>query len=382
MKQFFMPTKIVHGSGSLSALGSFLPGKERVLLVTDRVLVSIGTARKVLDVLDARKIRSTVFDEVPANPHEDVVEKALERARKDGCGAVVALGGGSPLDVGKMVAFLLTNPGRLSEYQWDNRAAEAPCAPLVQIPTTAGTGSEVTCTAVIVSRDTKKGIRREELFARAAIIDPELMVTMPPHITSTTGIDAFTHAYEAWVGRGANPLTDALAVETMQRLIEYLPRAYANGEDRQAREQVALAAVMGGIAMDQAGLGFIHSCSGPVASVYDVPHGLSNAVFLPHAMRFNMLASLEKHARMAGWFGVDTIAMPPRDAAEEAIACVVRFLEDLQIPRGLQSYFRDEADIPRFAEAACQMFLMKNNPRTPRPEELIPVYESVLKEEE
>ncbi len=379
-KKFFMPTRVYHGLGSLNELSNLFSEKDNVFLVTDKVLVSIGVAKKVMDILEANKVKYTVFDDVPVNPHEEAVVSALALAKKNNCNAVISLGGGSPLDVGKMVAFLLTNSGTLSEYQWDNKATEAPMAKLVNIPTTAGTGSEVTATAVIISRNTKKGIKRDDLFAHAAIIDPALMVTMPPHITSTTGIDAFTHAYEAYVGLGSNPMTDAWAVEAMQLIIEYLPRAFSNGEDIEAREKVALAAVLAGVAMDQAGLGFIHSCSGPVASYYNVPHGLSNAVFLPYALRFNMLAKLDKHVELAEMFGIDVTGLSKREAAELAIDAVCQFLSDLNIPEGLFNYFEKEEDIPVFAQAACDMFLMRNNPRKPRPEELIPIFEAILKE--
>ena len=375
-----MPTRVYHGLGSLSELKNLFSEGDNVFIVTDKVLVSIGVAKKVMDILDEKKIKYTVFDDVPVNPHEEAVDKAMNLAEKSGCNSVIALGGGSPLDVGKMVAFLMTNSGSLEEYQWNNKPTEAPMAKLVNIPTTAGTGSEVTATAVIISRNTKKGIKRDDLFAHAAIIDPALMVTMPPHITSTTGIDAFTHAYEAFVGLGSNPVTDAWAVEAMQLLIEYLPRAFVNGEDIVAREKVALAAVLAGIAMDQAGLGFIHSCSGPVASYYNVPHGLSNAVFLPYALRFNMLSNLDKHVQIAEMFGMDVSGLSKREAAELAIDAVCQYLSDLNIPEGLYDYFEKDEDIPVFAEAACNMFLMKNNPRKPRPEKLIPIFEAILKE--
>ncbi len=379
-KKFFMPTKVFHGQGSLKELKNLLQKEDNVFIVTDKVLVGIGIAKKVMDILEEKSIRYTVFSEVPVNPHEDSVQKAVELAKKNGCNAVIALGGGSPLDVGKMVAFLLTNSGTLEEYQWDNKPTEAPMAKLINIPTTAGTGSEVTATAVIISRDTKKGIKRDDLFAYAAIIDPLLMVSMPPHITSTTGIDAFTHAYESFVGLGSNPVTDAWAIEAMQLIIEYLPRAYVNGEDLEAREKVSIAAVLAGVAMDQAGLGFIHSCSGPVASYYDVPHGLSNAVFLPYALRFNMLANLDKHVAIAEMFGMDVSGLSKREAAELAVDAVAQFLDDLDIPEGLYSYFQKDEDIAVFADAACNMFLMKNNPRKPKVEELIPIFEAILKE--
>ena len=379
MKQFYMPTRIVHGAGSLSRLPEFLAPEDHVFLVTDKTLVGLGLAKKVMDLVADRGARCTVYSEVPVNPREEEVNRALELARERECNCVIALGGGSPLDVGKMVAFLLTNPGRLEEYQWDGRPTEAPMAKLINIPTTAGTGSEVTSTAVIISRNTKKGIKRDDLFALAAIIDPQVMSTMPPFITATTGIDAFTHAYEAYVGLGANPITDAWALEAMKLIIEYLPRAYANGNDMEAREKVAQAAVLAGVAMDQAGLGFVHSCSGPVASHYNVAHGLSNAVFLPYALSFNLIACPEKHAEIARLFGADLSGLSPREAAGQAVECVLGLLEDLEIPADLTNYFEKDEDIPRFAQEACDMFLMRNNPRRPRPEQLIPVFEAILK---
>ncbi|WP_227764906.1 iron-containing alcohol dehydrogenase family protein [Zhaonella formicivorans] len=377
-KRFFLPTQLIHGAGALKELGKFVSKDDNVIVVTDKGLVKVGLVEKLLAELATIGATWAVFDDIEPNPHADTVRKALAFAKEQGVNTVVTIGGGSPMDVAKVVAMLLTNEGDISDYQWNGKAVTKPPATLVAIPTTAGTGSEVTRTAVIIDRNTKKGIGNDALFPKAALVDPELMVSLPPQITAFTGMDALTHAIEAYVGLGANPATDAWALQAIELLVEYLPKAFANGADLEAREKVALASSMAGAAMDQAGLGFIHAMSGPLSSYYDVPHGLSNAVLLPYGMQFNLIAAPKKMARIAQLFGVDTFGMSLREAAQAAVDAVEQLCRDLEIPADLSSYCQAEEDIEKFAVEAINMFLMRNNPRRPRVSDCADVFRKVL----
>lgn len=377
-KRFYLPTQLIHGAGSRKEIKRFIKPEDKVLIVTDKGLVKAGVVEKVINELDEIGVEYVVYDEVKANPHVDAVQAALDLAKKDAVKAVVAVGGGSPMDVAKAVAMLITNGGTYEDYQWNGKMPTQPSATLVQIPTTAGTGSEVTRCAVIIDRNTKKGVNLDEFFATAALIDAELMVSLPPAITSTTGMDALTHAIEAYIGLGSNPVTDAWAIQAIELLAEYLPKAFANGANIEAREKVALASSLAGVAMDQAGLGFVHAMSGPLSSYYDVPHGLSNAVLLPYGMQFNLIAVPEKMARIAVALGVDTYGMSVKEAAQAAVDAVQELCWDLEIPEDMSEYFKKEEDIELFAKEALNMFLMRNNPRKPSLKDCAEVFRSVL----
>lgn len=377
-KRFYLPTQLIHGAGALHELTKFITRDDHVVVITDKGLVQAGIAAKLLNVLQAIGSNYCVFDDVEPNPHADTVRKAVAFAQSNGATAVVTIGGGSPMDVAKVVALLLTNEGDLADYQWNGKAVDKAPATLIAIPTTAGTGSEVTRTAVIIDRNTKKGLGNDALFPKAALVDAELMVSLPAQLTAVTGMDALTHAIEAYIGLGSNPATDAWALQAIELLAEYLPKAYANGANLEAREKVALASSLAGAAMDQAGLGFVHAMSGPLSSYYDVPHGLSNAVLLPFGLRFNAIAVPEKMADIAGLLGVDTSRMSLREAAAAAVEAVEQLCWDLEIPADLASYLRAEEDIEKFATEAMNMFLMRNNPRKPRVSDCAEVFRCVL----
>lgn len=383
MNRFLLPTEVISGAGCLVELKRFVRRGDRVALVTDESLVKLGLVKRVEDVLVDLGASVEVFAEVPANPHAEVVNKCRAFVEGMKASVVVCLGGGSPMDVAKVVAMLATNEGSWEDYQWNmKQPANAPL-PYIAIPTTSGTGSEVTKTSVIIDRNSKKGTGGDFFFARAALLDPTLMVSLPPHLTSTTGVDALTHAIEAYVGRNHQAFTDALALEAISILANYLPRAFADGSDLVAREKVAIAAAMAGLAMDQSGLGVVHALSGPLSSYYDVPHGLSNAVGLPYGMAYNLIAVPERYARVAEALGVDTSDMSVREAAEASVVVVEELLDDLQVPVDLSEYFvtygANDEDISKFAKEACGMFLMRNNPRVPQVGDIEGIFEAMLK---
>ncbi|MGI9861671.1 iron-containing alcohol dehydrogenase [Moorella naiadis] len=363
VQRFFLSTEFSFGPGARKELTRLVQAEDRVIIITDAGLVKAGVVAMVEEVLQGRVAGLEVFSQVSVNPHAADVEAACRAARTCGATAVVAVGGGSPMDVAKMVSVLLTNPGTLADYQWERKPFTRPGLKLIVLPTTAGTGSEGTATAVIIDRDTKQGIVGDELLPRAALLDPELMASLPPAITATTGMDALTHAVEALVARGANPFTNALAAEAVRLIAKYLRRAFACGDDLEAREGMALASTLAGVAMDQAGLGVVHAMAGPLSSYYNVPHGLANAVVLPLGMRYNLVAVPEKYAFIAGLLGVPVQNLTSRAAALEAVRAVQELQADLQIRPTLKDDLRDPADIEKFAREAVAMFICRANPR-------------------
>lgn len=362
IKSFYLPTRIYFGPGARRKLSSFLQAEDRVLVITDRGLVQSGTISKLEEVLNETGCLWEIFSEVPANPQALDVEKALKVARDFKVTAVVALGGGSPMDVAKVVSALITNGGRLEEYQWEGKPFTLPGIPLYMLPTTAGTGSEVTQVAVIVDRATKKGIRSEKLLPLASFIDPELMLTVPPFITAITGMDALTHAIEALVARGSRPLTESWAATAIKLLGQYLRKAFAAGDDLKVREQVAMASTLAGAAMDQAELGIVHALAGPLCSHYDIPHGLANAILLPWGMEYNLVAVLEKYAYIATLLGKKAKG-EIRTRAKEAVTAVRELLSDLELPSTLADFLKEKKNLNQLAQEAANMPLASSNPR-------------------
>ncbi|KUO49412.1 MAG: hypothetical protein APF76_08555 [Desulfitibacter sp. BRH_c19] len=375
---FYMPTRICFGNNALKDIKKFINKSDKVLIITDEGLVSVGIVEMVTKEISSLGIEYEVYDSVEVNPRPQTVEKCLTQVKEMQASVIVGLGGGSPLDVAKIVSVLATNPGTLEEYQWEGKQMENPGLPFIAIATTAGTGSEVTRIAVIVDRNVKKGIVNDYLYPTVAIVDPALIRSLPPHLTSTTGLDALTHAIEAYVGLGANSFSDALAFEAIKLIGEYLPIAFANGDDMLAREQVAKASTLAGMAMDQAGLGMVHAMSSPVASYYDVPHGLANAVLLPHAMKFNVSAAPEKFASIAKFFGIDTSGLSSIEAAHEVVEKVRQFCLELKIPDKYYDYTPTQEEMELFGKEAAETFLARNNPIKLESEACVNIFNKVF----
>lgn len=360
---FNLPTEVVVGTGVYKRLDKLIKTDKKTLIVTDRGLVEAGIVEKIENILIKAGIEPEIFSNVKPNPDQELVQGLTDNMRENNIEQVIAVGGGSPIDGAKTACCLATNEGPLADYQWGDRSFASPALPLIAIPTTAGTGSEVTGVAVITSRETKKGINDREIFPRKAIVDPELMTTLPPYLTAITGMDALTHAVEAYLGLGANPMTDALAARAIELIGDYLPRAYAHGQDLEARYNMALASMLAGVAMDQAGLGIVHSLASPLCTYLHLSHGLANSILLPHGMKFNLIAREEKMARIAGILGADRELLSRREAAEMAIELVRGLQEDLGLTEKMEEVLAVEPDLEQYGQNAANMFLIRNNPR-------------------
>ena len=306
------PTTIKFGCGRISELADQCraAGMTRPLLVTDRALSALPITAQALDVLEAGGLGRAVFDQVDPNPTEANMQAGLEVYRAGGHDGVVAFGGGSALDLGKMVALMVDQPVSVWELEdigdWWTRANPDTIAPIIAVPTTAGTGSEVGRAGVLTDSAThrKKIIFHPKLMPAVTICDPELTVGMPAAITAGTGMDALAHCLEAYCSPHYHPMSQGIALEGMRLVFEYLPRAYATPDDLEARAQMMSAAAMGAVAF-QKGLGAIHALSHPVGAVYNTHHGTTNAVVMPMVLDFNRAAIEARIDRAAAYLGID-----------------------------------------------------------------------------
>jgi 4-hydroxybutyrate dehydrogenase len=347
MQQYNYPTTILFGEGALDELGGRLAGRvRRALLVTDATLVKAGLADRVSGALRARGVETAVFDGVHPNPIEEDVEKGLEAYRAAGCDALVALGGGSPMDTAKVIRFMASHPGPLAQYddaKGGDKLIVHPMPPLYAIPTTAGTGSEVGRSGVILLKATgKKTIFfHPRLMPDIAVLEPTLTAGLPPHITAATGIDAFTHCLEAYFVDAFHPMADGIALEGIRLILKALPAAYADGKDLDARGAMQMAAAMGATAF-QKGLGMIHSLAHPLSARYNTHHGLANALLLPDSLAFlesRPLASAAraKLDRVQGLFREAGLAKGSLSASARALFAslgVTFGLREHKVPRG------------------------------------------------
>ncbi len=344
--------KILFGTGTIEQVGTELNGigATNAAIITDATISQAGWADKVQAALDAAGMKSEVWDGSQAEPSLEVGEEAIAFVRTGGFDSVVGLGGGSAIDIAKGAAVGLTNEGNI--MGWIKEGFSNPLAPMALCPTTAGTGSEVSDTAVFATPELKVGLVSSMLYPDVAIVDPELTISLPGPITANTGIDALCHAIEGFQSVQANPLTDALAIESMRMINRYLRRAYCNGKDIEAREGMALASLLAGIVMGNADTTIGHACG--YAYVYPAtdlhyPHGHAIAITFPYVMEHNALAQLEKHALIAEVLGEDVEGLPLRDAAYLAPIAFKKLMEDLRLPLSLQEVGVTEDMIPMIA---------------------------------
>ena len=303
MKQYNFPTTIYCGVGAVKAFAKFLAEKNhrRILIVTDPTLEKIGLLAKLSDELDKRDVRYAVFAGVHPNPSEEDIETGTGAFKDNDCDSLIGLGGGSPIDAAKTIKIMAAHPPPLERYDDANggdRLMTEPMAPLYAIPTTAGTGSETGRSSVIVMRDSgRKAIFfHPDLMPDIAVLEPEFTVGLPPHITAASGLDALTHNIEAYLAPGLHPMADGIALEGIALVLDWLPIAFADGANLDARERMLLAASMGSTAF-QKGLGMIHSLAHPLSTRHGMHHGLANALLLPFGIRFLERAELDEEDR-------------------------------------------------------------------------------------
>ena len=359
---YHLPTQIIFGSGSVREVDAIV-GKRlrasRPYLVTDKGIEAAG----ILDRVRAPLAGVPVFDEVEPNPRHATINRGGEIVRTLKPDLVIGLGGGSVLDAAKAMALLATNPGLIEEYEGREKYKTAPL-PVLAIPTTCGTGSEVTWVSVIThtGRRFKMSIKGRCLFPAVALIDPDLLVTLPRHLVASTGLDALTHAVEAYTSKPASFITDLLALEASRLIFRHLPKAYQDIQNNaEAREGLMLGSLLAGMAFGNSDVGAVHCLAEAIGSLYDTPHGVANAVFLPLIMEFNLKAVTEKYATIAAVSGIEA------EDREEAAACLVEKVKEFSRALSIPSF--NGLGIPEsdFALIARKSFENNSNPSNPRP---------------
>lgn len=333
---FRLPTSIHAGPGisrDVAAHARALGG-DRVLLVTDRGVLAAGIAGTIADLLTGDGVAVAIFDGVSPNPRDSESFAAAALAREHGATLVVAVGGGSPIDLAKAAAGLATNVGTAADWAAP-RTFEHDPLPLLAIPTTAGTGSEVTRSSVIndTARAIKFTIRDQRIAPKIALVDPDLTLTLPPAITAATGMDALTHAIEAYTCRRASPVTDALALHAVRLIGEHLTTAVHDGTNRIAREGMMTASVIAGMAFSNSDVAAVHCIAEAIGGRYDTPHGVANSLFLPYLFAHNAEAALERHAEIAVALGVARDDQTAREAAAAGAVALADLAREIGIPR-------------------------------------------------
>jgi alcohol dehydrogenase len=343
--------RLVQGRGCLSGLPAEVErlGAKRILVVTDPGLMQTGIPARVAKLLSAFEV--VIYSDVESDPSVESVDACAEFVRENGFDLLIGLGGGSPIDTAKCVSILATNGGKTEDYLGIENVPK-PGLPKIFIPTTAGTGSEVTNVAVLSlkSLHTKKGIVSRYLVADVAMLDAELTLGLPSHITAATGMDALTHAIEAYVSRFAQPLTDYFALDAITRLGRSLRTAVHFGANIEAREDVLTASLYAGLAFGSAATGMVHGLAMPLGGLYNVPHGIANAVLLPHVMKFNLVAATRRFCDIARALGEHTEGLSEIAAAERAIAAVKALSEDIGIPKFVDQLGISRKGIPAIAK--------------------------------
>jgi len=381
---FGSPSTVLYGAGCFEKVGEHLKKYKvkRALIVTDDVQVSTGKVAKLKSILAACEIDSCVYSGVNTEPTNVHVEEGVEVLRKNSCDVVVALGGGSPIDTAKAIAILATNPGRITDYEGRNIKIPNQRAILVAIGTTAGTGSEVTRAAVIAdtSRSVKMVIKDDMVRPDIAVCDPLLTVSMPPSVTAATGMDALAHAIEGSVSRETQPLSEIFGLAAIKLISKSLPRAWANGQDLDARSDMMFAQLLAGFAFGISATCSGHGLARPFGGHFHVAHGLCNAFFLPEFMEFTLPACPEKFAKVAEAMGENIIGLIDRDAAMKAVGAVKRLRKSINIPT-LKEYGIDMQEyrrlIPQMVKDGIASGSHRLNPRTPTELDLTKIYESL-----
>ncbi|WP_047284295.1 MULTISPECIES: L-threonine dehydrogenase [Pseudomonas] len=363
---FFIPAVNIMGIGCLdeamSAIRNY--GFRKALIVTDTGLAKAGVASMVAEKLAMQDIDSVIFDGAKPNPSIANVEQGLAQLQQAQCDFVISLGGGSPHDCAKGIALCATNGGQIRDYEGVDQSAK-PQLPLIAINTTAGTASEMTRFCIITdeARHVKMAIVDRNVTPLLSVNDPALMVAMPKGLTAATGMDALTHAVEAYVSTAANPITDACALKAVEMISANLRQAVHDGNDLLARENMAYAQFLAGMAFNNASLGFVHAMAHQLGGFYDLPHGVCNAVLLPHVQSFNATVCAQRLTDVAHALGADIRGFSPEEGAQAAIAAIRTLARDVEIPAGLRELGAKLQDIPLLAANALKDACGLTNPR-------------------
>jgi alcohol dehydrogenase class IV len=379
LSTFAMPTRLILGQGVLSESGNELRalGAGSVLLVSDAGIAAAGILAPCLAALARADLRYTIFTDVEANPGVETVQRALAMYTQNGCDALLAVGGGSPMDVAKATGLLAANGGDIRAYEGSGKVTR-PLPPLVAVPTTAGTGSEVTFFTVITDPDRqfKMPIISPLLAPRLALLDPDMVAGLPPGLVATTGMDALTHAVESYLSKMSHAFSEAQALRAIELIGANLLAAVAG--DRTARGEMLFASTLAGMAFNSTRLGVCHAMAHPLGGVCGMPHGLANAILLPVTMEYNLPNARARLARISLALGANPGNLTESEAAQAAVDAVRRLADAAGIPQRLSLARVTESSIPRMAADAMTSGNIAVNPRPTQLEDVISLYQAAL----
>ena len=379
-RTFLIPPVLITGSGSSEKVGEEIRklGLKKGLVVTDEVISKLGLLESIKEVLSENKIEFAVYDKISAEPTVDFVTEGLSAYKENECEFLLAVGGGSALDTAKAIAVMVTNKGTIEDYKGLNNIPEKG-VPLIAIPTTAGTGSEVTVYTIITDTktDVKMLIGSPFVMPQVAIVDPLLTLSCPRGLTAAVGIDALTHAIEAYVSVKAQPMSDIFCLSAIELISDNLRQAWANGNNVEAREKTMLGALQAGIAFSNSSVALVHGMSRPIGAYFHVAHGASNAALLGVVTEFSLIGNPARYAHVAEAMGENTEGLNDLEAAELAAQSINNLIEDIKIP-SLKELGVDEGKLdqlaPKMAEDAIASGSPGNNPRQATKEEIIELY--------
>lgn len=379
--EFYIPSISRMGIGAVKEVGAkakFLGGS-KALLVTDKGLSKSGMADQIKKLLEDAGVPTIIFDGAEPNPTDLNIRAGLKAYQDNKCDLIVTLGGGSSHDTGKGIGIVASNGGDIREYAGIDTVAK-PLPPLIAINTTAGTASEMTRFAVITNTDThvKMIFATPRITPTIAINDPVLMVGMPPALTASTGMDALTHAIEAYVAALMNPVTDACALAAVRLIAEWLPAAVANGDNMEARDKMAYAEYLAGMAFNNAGIGIVHAMAHQPGALLNKPHGVCNAILLPHGCAFNLIACPQRFADVAIAMGVNPAGLTTMEVAEKGVEAIRKLSVAVGIPAGLSEIGVKESDIKVLSENAIKDICCLFNPRKIRIEDITRLYQEAM----
>jgi alcohol dehydrogenase len=374
--EFNISTRIVYGRESAKQIGEIIAGLnlKKIQLVTDKGVANSGSLDYLLKPLKEADINSIIYDDIEYNPSVQSVDKAAEQFRNENCDGVIAVGGGSPIDAGKCVGVLATNPGSAYDYLGVDKVKN-PSVPVICVPTTAGTAAEITDVAVLndPKKKLKMGMRSSHVAASVALLDPVLTLTLPLGPTRDSGLDALTHAIESYISVNSWRVTDTLNLQAIELIGRYLRSAVHNGNDIEARDGMLTASLLAGMGFHHTKLCLVHAITLPFGGIYNLPHGVSNAIVLPHAMKFMLPGAISKYVDIAVALGEDVSGISERAAAEKAVEAVEQLSRDVDLPKGLSLYGIKEDELPKLSESIAENFMVPLSPRIAKAEDILQI---------
>lgn len=376
-----MPTINLMGFGSAKKIGEqiALTGRKKAFIVTDKGLSETGIPETITNYIKEAGFEAVVWDNTCANPTDVNVHEGVKAFQENECDLIISLGGGSPHDCAKGIKLVVDNGGKINDYEGIDKSTKS-VTPLIAINTTAGTASEITrfCIITDTARKVKMAIVDWRTTPTASINDPELMVAMPASLTAATGMDALTHAVEAYVSTIATPVTDCAAIKAIELVSQWLQKAVEDGNDMEARNQMTYAELLAGMAFNNASLGYVHAMAHQLGGFYDLPHGVCNAILLPHVCEFNLDAKLERFADIAKALGENIKGLTSEEGAKKGIVAIKRLSQVINIPANLAELGVKEEDLEIMATNAMKDACSFTNPKTATLEDVVGVYKNAL----